>query len=119
MKKKLWRACYITLFVALYLYLLPGCKKHNNESGINVPPQGINCTAVKADAENIQIFPPDNPWNLDISTADTDRYNTQIVAGFASNTIKADFGSGLWGGAPIGIPYIVVCGNQHRVAINY
>jgi hypothetical protein len=86
---------------------------------IDPPPAGGSCSATKTNAENIQIFPADNAWNLDISSAPIDAYNTQIIAGFASNTIKADFGSGLWNGAPIGIPYVVVCGNQPKIAINY
>ena len=28
--------------------------------------------------------------------------------------MHADFGSGLWNNAPIGIPYVVVCGNQSK-----
>ena len=48
-----------------------------------------------------------------------DPYSSQIIAGFSTNIIKADFGSGLWDGAPIGIPYAVVCGGQPRVAVNF
>ena len=31
--------------------------------------------------------------------------------------VKADFGSGLWDNAPIGIPFVVVCGSQQKVPI--
>src|SRR6185436_2438026 len=48
-----------------------------------------------------------------------DPFNADIIAGFATNGIKADFGSGLWEGAPIGIPYVVVCGNQPKITINF
>ncbi|MGZ8551356.1 MAG: hypothetical protein ACXWV2_11865, partial [Chitinophagaceae bacterium] len=82
----------------------------------NDPPIGF-CSATKAAAENIQIFPTSNPWNLDISTAEVDPLNTQIIAGISAPSIKADFGSGLWQGAPIGIPYVVVCGNQPKTTI--
>jgi hypothetical protein len=122
MRIRILRACGIALFFFVYLYLLSGCKKtvsQNNNVIINPPPAGGSCAATKAAAENIQIFPADNPWNLDISTAAIDPYNTQIIAGFSSNTIKADFGSGLWNGAPIGIPYVVVCGSQPKTTINY
>ncbi|MEO8406702.1 MAG: hypothetical protein ABI480_18965 [Chitinophagaceae bacterium] len=114
----------------LYLILLQGCKKDVKHVGagtnpptttppVTPPPAGSACSAIKANAENIDIFPADNPWRLDISTAPVDPYSSQITAGFSANGIKADFGSGLWEGAPIGIPYIVVCGNQPKVAINY
>jgi len=31
--------------------------------------------------------------------------------------MHADFGSGLWDGAPIGIPYVVVCGSQTKYTV--
>jgi hypothetical protein len=121
MKNKAFRACCILLFFLVYLFLMPGCKKpvSSGGNGNPPPPAGGACTVVKADAENIQLFPADNAWNLDISASLIDPYNTQIIAGFSSNTIKADFGSGLWDGAPIGIPYTVVCGNQTKYAVTY
>lgn len=33
--------------------------------------------------------------------------------------LHADFGSGTWNGAPIGIPFSVVCGSQAKVSIVY
>ena len=75
------------------------------------------CTALISDAENILIFPSDNPWNKDISGDPVDPYSSQIIAGFSSNVIKADFGSGLWDDAPIGIPYAVVCGDQLKANV--
>lgn len=124
-KKKTVRFVGFLLFLLVYLYLMPGCKKHNtsadggNNNGNNNPPAGTICTAAKADAENILIFPADNAWNLDISSSPVDPYNSQIIAGFSSNVIKADFGSGLWDGAPIGIPYAVVCGNQTKYPVTF
>ena len=103
------------------LLFLTSCKKDSNvkdDTGGNGG-GSANCSATKTNAENIQVFPSDNPWNKDISAEPVDPYNTQIIAGISSNVIKADFGSGLWQGAPIGIPYIVVCGNQAKVPINF
>jgi len=76
------------------------------------PPGSPGCTVTLADAENIAIFPTDNPWNKDISAETVDPYSSQIVANFSASALKADFGSGLWENAPIGIPYTVVCGSQ-------
>lgn len=102
------------------IILVSGCKKESSTDKTITPGGGTTiCTATKAAAENIQIFPADNPWNKDISAEPVDPYNTQIIAGISSNVIKADFGSGLWNGAPIGIPYVVVCGNQPKVTINF
>ncbi len=110
----------VILLGSVICLLLPGGCQKNTAGTIN--PQGggsTNCTATKAAAENIQVFPADNPWNKDISGDPVDPFNTQIIGGFSSNVIKADFGSGLWLGAPIGIPYIVVCGSQPKIPINY
>src|SRR5687768_11737690 len=83
------------------------------------PPGQTNCTATKADAENIAIFPANNPLNTDISQAPIDPYNTQIIAALSTYSCKADFGAGLWEGAPIGIPYVVVCGNQTKYTVDW
>jgi hypothetical protein len=106
------------------MYFFAACKKPTSTAGddtLNPPvdPLPTACTATKAAAEKITIFPADNPWNKDISASAVDLYSSQIIAGFSSNVIKADFGSGLWNGAPIGIPYVVICGNQPKVMINF
>jgi len=113
-----------TAFVFLVL-LATSCKKENNDNnssgtgGTDSTHSTGNCTATKADAENIAIFPADNAWNKDISQAAIDPYNTQIISGLSSYSIKADFGSGLWEGSPIGIPYVVVCGSQTKYAVTF
>lgn len=101
------------LFLMCFMAILCSCKK----KGIVNGPVNINCSATKASAENIAIFPADNPWNQEISSSPIDPYSTQIISGFANNSIKADFGSGLWDNAPIGIPYVVVCGNQQKINV--
>jgi hypothetical protein len=83
------------------------------------PTGGSNCTAQLADAENIDIFPADNAWNLDVSNAATDPNSTQIIAGFSTAKVKADFGAGLYEDATIGIPYSVVCGSQTKMPITF
>ena len=83
------------------------------------PGNGNTCTAVKADAENISIFPSDNPWNEDVSGKPVDTYSTQIINIISSSPLKADFGSGLWDNAPIGIPYSVICGSQQKAAVTF
>ncbi|HNP22753.1 MAG TPA: hypothetical protein PKM63_06630 [Panacibacter sp.] len=77
------------------------------------------CTATKADAENIQIFPANNAWNTDISTKAPDPHSSQVIAQFAAAGIHCDFGSGLWAGAPIGIPYVVVCSTQQKYTVKF
>ncbi|THU35889.1 hypothetical protein FAM09_21080 [Niastella caeni] len=114
-----------TAFVFLVL-LASSCKKENNDNDNNTGGPGggdstgtTNCTAKKADAENIAIFPADNAWNKDISQSPVDPYNSQIIAALGSYSVKADFGSGLWEGGPIGIPYVVVCGSQTKYPVTF
>ena len=83
----------------------------------NPPAGGSSCNAQKADAENIAVFPADNPWNQDISGLPVDQYSTQILGKYASTGLHADFGSGLYEGKTMGIPFIVVCGSQQKAAI--
>ncbi|HSU27945.1 MAG TPA: hypothetical protein VLJ68_06165 [Chitinophagaceae bacterium] len=116
------------IFLPFIFLVFTTCNKTKPVDGTGTNPNpptgggggGTNtCTATRAAVENIGIFPTDNPWNKDISAEPIDPYNTQIIQGISSPVIKADFGAGLWQGAPIGIPYIVVCGNQPKLAIHY
>lgn len=110
---------FISLFFC-YIFLAASCVKKAEQLPDQVgdpPPQ--NCLGTLAQAEEINYFPTDNAWNRDISIDPLDLNNTQIISAIATRVIKADFGSGLWEGAPIGIPYIVVCNNQPRVPINF
>ncbi len=128
---KAFRVLIFLLAFFLYLLLLQSCKKeksvntdtpaagNGNGSGNGNGGGTVNCTATKAAAEAINIFPADNPWRIDISSSPVDPYSSQIIAGFSTNAIKADFGSGLWEGAPIGIPYTVVCGSQTKYSVDF
>lgn len=125
-----------TTFAIAFL-LLSGCGKNegatptknsggNNghatgtgNSGTGNSGAGSASSVPLSDAENIAIFPSDNPWNLDISGAAVDPNSSQIIAQFSSAKVKADFGSGLWDNAPIGIPYVVVSGTQPKVPITF
>jgi hypothetical protein len=78
-------------------------------------PNPQSCTAALADAENIVFFPADNQWNKDISSSSTDVNQTAIINKLLAYGLKADFGSGLYEGKTIGIPFIVVC-NQDALA---
>jgi hypothetical protein len=67
-----------------------------------------------------QVFPADNIWNRNISALPTSvRSNAYINSIGASANVHADFGSGLWAGGPIGIPFVVVPGSQPFVPINF
>ncbi|MBS1663824.1 MAG: hypothetical protein JST68_22455 [Bacteroidetes bacterium] len=65
------------------------------------------------------IFPADNAWHQDISGSAVDAYSTQILSAYSGTGVKADFGSGLYEGKIIGIPFNVVCASQPKVAIKF
>ena len=64
-------------------------------------------------------FPANNAWNADISNSPADP-NSSAIINFIGNTttLHPDFGSGLYDGSDIGIPYDVVSGSPF-VNINY
>ncbi len=112
--------------ILICILIFNGCKKESSGTGpgAHQPPTdtshmpgGSNCTATKADAESIAIFPADNSWNQDVSSAAVDPGSAQILAAYSTTGLHADFGSGMWDNAPIGIPYTVVCGSQAKIGI--
>jgi len=70
--------------------------------------------------DGFRPFPANDPWNQDISKAPVDPNSDRILAylGFDGH-LHPDFGSGTWNGSPIGIPYILVSGDQARMRVQY
>jgi hypothetical protein len=65
-------------------------------------------------------FPADNAWNLDVSGLPRDPNSDALIASIGLDRgLHPDFGAGLYQGAPIGIPYVVVSGGQPRVNITW
>jgi len=55
------------------------------------------------------VFPADNPWNQRVDRLPVASNSTAIVDSIGTDTgLHPDFGSGLWDGAPIGIPITTV-----------
>jgi hypothetical protein len=64
-------------------------------------------------------FPADNLWNQNIASAPVDPNSDAIIDFIGTTTpLHPDFGSGLYAGQSIGIPYIVVSGSP-LVKINF
>jgi IPT/TIG domain len=65
-------------------------------------------------------FPADNLWNTYIANAPVDPNSSAIINFIgASDPLHPDFGSGLYNGSSIGIPYIVVDDTEPFVNINF
>jgi hypothetical protein len=65
-------------------------------------------------------FPADNLWNQDISNAPVDPNSAAIINFIGAGIgLHPDFGSGLYNGSSIGIPYLVVGSQQGMVPISF
>jgi hypothetical protein len=74
---------------------------------------------VGASLKGKRPFPTDNPWNQDISKEPVDPNSERLLASIgADKPLHPDFGT-VYQGAPNGIPYVVVSGNQARVPIRF
>jgi hypothetical protein len=63
-------------------------------------------------------FPADNAWNTDVSKEKVDPNSDNLIASIGLGTgLHPDFGSGTYGHAIIGIPYVVVDSSQAPVPI--
>jgi hypothetical protein len=83
------------------------------------PPAPIPDLGPGASLHGKQVFPPDNAWNQDISAAPVDPNSDNLISSIGLNVgLHPDFGT-VYNGAPNGIPYIVVAGNQPLVPINF
>jgi hypothetical protein len=91
----------------------------------NIPPPPPSACSVITPGQGGSLngfvpFPADNLWNKDISSAPVDPNSTALINFIgASVTIHPDFGSGLYQGSSIGIPYVVVDSTQQFVPINF
>lgn len=66
------------------------------------------------------IFPSDNVWNADISALPVDARSASYVASIGDGGhLHPDFGSGLYDGGPIGIPYVVAPASQPAVPVSF
>ncbi|MEU4482212.1 hypothetical protein AB0F68_29730 [Micromonospora sp. NPDC023966] len=71
-------------------------------------------------ARPCQIFPADNVWHADVSRLPVHPRSAAMIGTIGGGaTVHADFGSGRWEGAPIGIPVTVVPAGQRRVPVTF
>ena len=76
-------------------------------------------SAAAPQLDGCPVFPADNVWNAPVDTlprhANSDAYVATIGAG---RGVHPDFGT-VYQGAPIGIPFVTVAGNQPRVPVTF
>lgn len=78
------------------------------------------CSQAQPRIAGCTVFPSNNIWNTPVDKlpldANSDRYVSTIGA---TQPAHADFGSGLWDGGPIGIPFVDVAGTQGKVTVKF
>ncbi len=71
-------------------------------------------------ARNCPVFPANNPWNQRVDRLPAARGSARLIASIGlSSAVHPDFGSGLYQGEPIGIPYTVVSNRTRRVRVTF
>jgi hypothetical protein len=65
-------------------------------------------------------FPANNSWNQRVDSLPVAANSAQLIASIGlDNAVHPDFGSGLWDGAPIGIPFDVVTKATPRSRVSF
>lgn len=101
MKRHLWLKVIVS--IALLLPLTAHAKPSS-------PPAIAGCP----------VQPADNIWNVPVNTLPLDSHSAAYVNTIgATRHVHADFGSGVWEGFPIGIPYTTVPGTQAKVSVDF
>ncbi len=71
-------------------------------------------------APNCPVFPADNPWNQRVDRLPVAKGSARIIASIGPrDPVHPDFGSGLYTGEPIGIPFAVVSSRTRRVPVSF
>jgi len=66
------------------------------------------------------VFPANNPWNDRVDTLPVAANSAQMIASIGVDTgLHPDFGSGLYDGEPIGIPFDVVSRSTPRSQVSF
>ena len=74
----------------------------------------------QGDIDGCQVFPTNNIWNVPVDTLPLDSSSTAYVNTIGAGVFAhADFGSGVWDGGPIGIPFVVVTSTQSLVNVSF
>src|SRR4051794_11341557 len=71
-------------------------------------------------APKCPVFPKNNPWNQRVDKLPVDKNSAAIIRSIgASGSVHPDFGSGLYDGGPIGIPFTTVGKAQKKVHVSF
>lgn len=90
---------------------------------IAAPPGAAGCVVglgQNASLNGMRPFPGDSPWNREVAQEPVDPRSWAIIASIGADyPLRADFGSGRYNGARIGIPYVVVPEDQPMAPVEF
>ncbi|MCO5174668.1 MAG: hypothetical protein M9914_10815 [Trueperaceae bacterium] len=105
-------AARTAVVTALLLTAFCGCAGSRSQTP---PPPGRG-----PDLAGCPMLPADNIWNARVDGLPIMPPTGDYVASIGAGTsVHADFGSGLWEGAPIGIPFTTVAAGQPTVTVSF
>jgi hypothetical protein len=71
-------------------------------------------------ARKCPVFPHSSHWNRRVDRLPAAGDSARLIGSIGlDRPLHADFGSGRWRGAPIGIPFVIVPGHQRRVPVSF
>jgi hypothetical protein len=71
-------------------------------------------------AKRCPVFPKNSAWNQRVDKLPVAANSDAVVRAIGPrDPVHADFGSGLYNGGPIGIPYTTVSKRQHKVRVSF
>ena len=78
------------------------------------------CQTTIPGAPSCSSLPSNNVWHAPVTNLPVNARSAAFVSNIGSTAgLKADFGSGLWDGGPIGIPFTTVSGTQTKVPVTF
>ncbi len=108
----------LAILILTASYAKPGDEVPRIPAGNSVPAISKSPT-LKTPNGPLPIFPPDNPLNQDVSKLPVHPLSKKWVESIGPNKpLHPDFGV-VWNGAPSGIPFVLVPGNQPRVNVKF
>jgi len=91
----------------------PGCITAEADST-----QATLAIASGPSVSGVPIFPTDHIWNIRVDSLPVDSRSADYIGTIGSTAyLHADFGSGMYDGSPIGIPYNIVDGSQEKKTV--
>ncbi|MEX2284640.1 MAG: hypothetical protein WEE89_19285 [Gemmatimonadota bacterium] len=106
---------------AFFVLMVTACDQQGSD--LTEPPgdtvsAGTPGLGVNVSLEGRRPFSASDAWNQDVSNDPVDPNSAILIQRCGGGNLHPDFGT-VWNGAPNGIPYLVVSGQQSRVPVSF